>query len=67
MRKVKTSPNPFNSRLLASLRSMNDCEFDLQPHLIGNSILLRPLQADDAEWLYQVASDPYSVMNKSSC
>lgn len=59
MRKVKTSPKPpFNSRLLASLRSMNDCEFDLQPHLIGNSILLRPLQADDAEWLYQVASDP---------
>ena len=32
--------------------------FDLQPTLTGNSIYLRPLQIEDAEGLYKVASDP---------
>jgi RimJ/RimL family protein N-acetyltransferase len=32
--------------------------FELQPTLFGNSIYLRPLQIEDAEGLYKVASDP---------
>lgn len=32
--------------------------FDLQPKLTGNLIYLRPLQIDDSEGLYKVASDP---------
>ena len=32
--------------------------FDQQPHLTGDSIYLRPLQANDADALYKVASDP---------
>jgi RimJ/RimL family protein N-acetyltransferase len=32
--------------------------FDLQPTLVGESILLRPLMADDFEALYAAASDP---------
>ncbi|MFN6101612.1 MAG: GNAT family N-acetyltransferase [Burkholderiales bacterium] len=37
---------------------MSENLFDLQPTLIGNSIYLRPLQIEDAEGLYKVASDP---------
>jgi RimJ/RimL family protein N-acetyltransferase len=33
-------------------------EIDLQPLLIGNTIKLRPLKADDFEGLYLSASDP---------
>jgi RimJ/RimL family protein N-acetyltransferase len=32
--------------------------FDLQPHLIGDFVELRPLRDDDFEALYAVASDP---------
>jgi RimJ/RimL family protein N-acetyltransferase len=32
--------------------------FDLQPHLVGEILELRPLRADDFEALYAVASDP---------
>jgi RimJ/RimL family protein N-acetyltransferase len=32
--------------------------FELQPHLVGELIELRPLRADDWDGLYQVASDP---------
>jgi RimJ/RimL family protein N-acetyltransferase len=32
--------------------------FDLQPHLIGDLLELRPLREDDFESLYAVASDP---------
>ena len=31
--------------------------FDLQPTLFGHTIYLRPLQIEDAEGLYKVASD----------
>ena len=37
---------------------MSENLFDLQPTLTGNSIYLRPLQIEDAEGLYKVASDP---------
>lgn len=37
---------------------MSENFFDLQPTLTGNSIYLRPLQIEDAEGLYKVASDP---------
>jgi RimJ/RimL family protein N-acetyltransferase len=33
-------------------------EFELQPHLIGELVELRPLRADDFDALYAVASDP---------
>lgn len=32
--------------------------FDLQPHLVGDLIELRPLRPDDWDALFQVASDP---------
>jgi RimJ/RimL family protein N-acetyltransferase len=32
--------------------------FELQPHLSGEKLLLRPLRADDFENLYAAASDP---------
>src|SRR6478736_10107596 len=32
--------------------------FDLQPHLVGELIEVRPLAADDWEELFAVASDP---------
>lgn len=32
--------------------------FDLQPHLVGKLIELRPMRADDWKGLYGVASDP---------
>jgi RimJ/RimL family protein N-acetyltransferase len=32
--------------------------FDLQPHLVGDLIELRPLQSDDWDALFAVASDP---------
>jgi len=32
--------------------------FDLQPHLVGELIELRPMRADDWKNLYSVASDP---------
>jgi N-acetyltransferase len=32
--------------------------FDLQPHLVGDLVELRPLRADDVDGLYAVASDP---------
>jgi RimJ/RimL family protein N-acetyltransferase len=32
--------------------------FDLQPHLVGNLLELRPLRPDDWESLFAVASDP---------
>ena len=32
--------------------------FDLQPHLIGDLIELRPLRAADYDALYAVAADP---------
>jgi hypothetical protein len=37
---------------------MSENLFDLQPTLTGNSIYLRPLQIEDAEGLYKVASNP---------
>jgi RimJ/RimL family protein N-acetyltransferase len=37
---------------------MSENFFDLQPTLFGNSIYLRPLQIEDAEDLYNAASDP---------
>ena len=37
---------------------MEEKFFDLQPTLTGNSIYLRPLQIEDAEGLFKVASDP---------
>jgi RimJ/RimL family protein N-acetyltransferase len=33
-------------------------DFDLQPHLIGHLVELRPLRPEDWEGLYAVASDP---------
>jgi RimJ/RimL family protein N-acetyltransferase len=33
-------------------------DFDLQPHLIGDLVELRPLRPEDWEGLYAVASDP---------
>lgn len=35
-----------------------DETFDLQPHLVGQLIEVRPLAADDWEGLFEVASDP---------
>lgn len=32
--------------------------FDLQPHLVGELVELRPMRADDFDDLYPVASDP---------
>jgi len=32
--------------------------FDLQPHLVGEMLELRPLRADDWKMLFNVASDP---------
>lgn len=32
--------------------------FDLQPHLVGELVELRPMRADDFDDLYAVASDP---------
>ena len=37
---------------------MAHVEFDLQPHLIGELLHLRPLRPDDWEALFAVASDP---------
>lgn len=37
---------------------MNTVSFDRQPHLIGDLLELRPLQADDFDALYRVAADP---------
>src|SRR5580765_5115517 len=37
---------------------MNPKLFDLQPHLIGELIEVRPLAADDWESLFAVAADP---------
>ena len=37
---------------------MSENFFDLQSTLFGNFIYLRPLQIEDAEGLYKVASDP---------
>jgi len=44
----------------ATVCSMNDEEelFDLQPHLVGELIEVRPLAPDDWEELFAVASDP---------
>lgn len=36
----------------------NSIAFDFQPTLVGTTITLRPLQADDFEALHQAASDP---------
>jgi RimJ/RimL family protein N-acetyltransferase len=38
--------------------ALNSAVFDLQPTLIGPSITLRPLQADDFDVLQRAASDP---------
>ncbi len=46
---VPASPNREPSRLET---------FELQPHLIGDLIEVRPLQPDDWESLFAVASDP---------
>jgi RimJ/RimL family protein N-acetyltransferase len=35
-----------------------DSQFDSQPTLVGQSLSLRPLRAEDFELLYAVASDP---------
>lgn len=32
--------------------------FDVQPQLVGNTVYLRPLQANDADALFEVACDP---------
>ena len=37
---------------------MAPTRFDRQPHLVGELLELRPLQADDWDALYAVASDP---------
>ncbi len=37
---------------------MNSSELELQPHLIGKLIELRPLKRDDFSDLYQAAADP---------
>ena len=33
-------------------------DFDIQPTLTGEKVMLRPLRADDHQALYGVASDP---------
>ena len=42
--------------LLFSVQTLN--RFELQPHLIGTLIELRPLRPDDWDVLFRVASDP---------
>ena len=40
------------------IRTVRVTSFDLQPHLIGDLLELRPLRPDDWEALFAVASDP---------
>ena len=41
--------------------------FELQPHLVGDLLELRPLRPEDWESLYQVASDPMIWEQHPAC
>lgn len=54
----REAPYPEVASSMAQEASASPAPFDLQPTLEGNLIKLRPLEVDDFEDLYSVASDP---------
>ncbi len=53
---------PWSDNLVLHLKGNNTLnehsQFDLQPTLVGHSLTLRPLRAEDFEALYAAAADP---------